>query len=98
MLTSGRCGSGDRRGLYSPLCVGSPGAIMSLLQTEPQTGQALGSPFQAAASVQVGQGAVPSPGGKVGGDGSNSGMVKAGNMPPSPLWSCSVTVADTVRS
>jgi hypothetical protein len=87
VLTSGRCGSRDRWGVFSSLRVGSSGATVSLLQTEPQTGQTLGSPFQAAASVQVGQGAVPSPCGKVGGYGSNSGMMKAGNMPPSTLLS-----------
>lgn len=95
--SSCRCGSSDRRGVFGPLRVGSPGAIVSLLPTEPQAGQALSSPFQAAAAVQVGQGAVPSPCGKVGGDGSISEMVRAGNMPPSPLRSCLVTMADVIR-
>lgn len=97
MLTSCRRGSGDCGGVFGPLRVGSPGAIVSLLPTEPQAGQALSSPFQAAAAVQVGQGAVARPCRKVGGDGSNSRMVKAGNMPPSPLLSCSVTMADVIR-
>lgn len=86
-LTSCRCGSGDRRGVFGHLRAGRPGALVPLLQTEPQTGQALGSAFQAAATVQVGQGAVRGPRGKAGGDGSILGWRKAGTMLASPLLS-----------
>lgn len=56
MLSSGRCGSCDSRGVFSLLRASCPRAVIPLLSTEPQTGQAFGSPFQAAAAVQVGQG------------------------------------------
>lgn len=96
MLSSVRRGARGSWGVFSPLPAGSPRAAVALLQTEPQTGQALRPPFQVASTVQVGQGAMPrrtwrslldpsSPCGKAGAEGSNSGKRKAGSMPPSPL-------------